>query len=88
MPRRSRKPADLLMKTMNGQNVPGGVFLGACLIGTVVMFLLADKVFGGSVWGYAIALVIEAVVLLGIVRLALGRLPLRPWVERSLRRER
>jgi hypothetical protein len=30
----------------------------------------------------------EAAVLLGIIRLALGRLPLRPWVLRRLGREK
>ncbi|MGH7666027.1 MAG: hypothetical protein ACREN1_01755 [Candidatus Dormibacteria bacterium] len=76
------------MKNMSDQNVPGVIFLWASLVATAVMFLLANKVFGGSAWGYAVAIVIESVVLLGIIRLALGRLPLRPWAARWLGREK
>lgn len=33
-------------------------------------------------------MVVEAVVLLGIIRLALGRLPLRPWAAHRLGRKK
>jgi hypothetical protein len=73
------------MKTKE-QNVPGALVLFAGGVSGMVMVVIDNKVFGGAAWGYPLAMLARAAVLLGIIRLALGRLPLRPWVLRKLGR--
>ncbi len=77
------------MKTKE-QNVPTAVALCACVAGflaMVVFDVIMAKVFDGAQWVIFIGGVAEAAVMVGIIRLALGRLPLRPWVLRKLGRE-
>ena len=75
------------MKT-KGQNVPGFLFLFASVVGGMVAVVIINRVFGGAPWGVPIAELAGLAVLIGIIRLALGRLPLRPWVLRKLGREK
>ncbi|MGC2190873.1 MAG: hypothetical protein WA751_00875 [Candidatus Dormiibacterota bacterium] len=73
---------------MKGQNVPGVLFLFACGVGVLVVDVLINIVFGGAPWGVPIAELAGVAIMLGIMRLALGRLPLRPWLLRRLGREK
>jgi hypothetical protein len=78
-----------MMKTKD-QNVPTAVAIFACGAGILVMMVfdvIMNKVFDRAQWVYFIGGVAEAAVMMGIIRLALGRLPLRPWVLRKLGRE-
>ncbi|MGC2190748.1 MAG: hypothetical protein WA751_00220 [Candidatus Dormiibacterota bacterium] len=78
------------MKTKD-QNVPTAVALFACGAGILVMLVigvLTDKFFGWGLWSSFIGGVAWAVVFVGIIRLVLGRVPLRPWVLRMLGREK
>jgi hypothetical protein len=72
-----------MMKTQD-QNVPTAVALFACGSGFLVMVvfdLIMHKVFDGAEWVYFIGGVAEAAVMVGIIRLVLGRVPLRPWAR-------
>ncbi len=76
---------------MKDQNVPTAVALFACGAGFLVMMVfdaIMIRLFDGAQWVYFIGGVAEAAVIVGIIRLALGRVPLRPWVLRKLSREK
>jgi hypothetical protein len=79
-----------MMIKMKEGNVPTAVALCACVAGflaMVVFDVVLNKVFDGAQWVYFIGGAAAAAVIVGIIRLALGRLPLRPWVLRKLGRE-
>jgi hypothetical protein len=79
------------MTKMKDQNVPTAVALFACGAGFLVMMVfdaIMIRLFDGAQWVYFIGGVAEAAVIVGIIRLALGRVPLRPWVLRKLSREK
>lgn len=71
--------------------MPTAVALFACGAGFLVMMVfdaIMIRLFDGAQWVYFIGGVAEAAVIVGIIRLALGRVPLRPWVLRKLSREK
>jgi len=59
---------------------------GAGILGMLVFDVIMNRVFDGAQWVYSIGGVAEAAVMVGIIRLALGRVPLRPWVLRKVGR--
>ncbi|MGC1184922.1 MAG: hypothetical protein WBA31_07200 [Candidatus Dormiibacterota bacterium] len=72
------------------ENVPTALAffaIGAGLLVMAVVGVLTEKFFGWGLWSSFIGGVAWAVVFVGIIRLVLGRLPLRPWVLRALGRE-
>jgi hypothetical protein len=72
------------------QNVPTAVAIraiGAGLLVVVVFDLIMSKVFDGALWIPFTGGVAQAAVMVAIIRLMLGRVPLRPWVRRMLGRE-
>lgn len=71
--------------------MPTAVALFAFGAGFLVMMVfdaIMIRLFDGAQWVYFIGGVAEAAVIVGIIRLALGRVPLRPWVLRKLSREK
>ncbi|MGC2191899.1 MAG: hypothetical protein WA751_06170 [Candidatus Dormiibacterota bacterium] len=77
------------MKTKE-QNLPRALAffaIGAATLVMLVIGVLTDKFFGWGLWSSFIGGVAWAVAFVGIIRLAMGRLPLRPWVRRMLGRE-
>ncbi|MGA7172767.1 MAG: hypothetical protein WCB86_11370 [Candidatus Dormiibacterota bacterium] len=77
------------MKTKD-EKVPTAVAMraiGAGLLAMVVMGLLTDKFLHWGLWSSFIGGVAWAVVFVGMVRLMMGRVPLRPWARRMLGRE-
>ena len=76
---------------MRDEKLPTALAIFASVAGIVVMLVivvLTDQGFDGAQWGYFIAGLAEAAVMVGIIRLVLGRVPLRPWVGRMLGREK
>jgi hypothetical protein len=79
-----------MMKTRD-EHLPTALAIFASVAGILVMLVLVvltDKVFDGAQWVYFIAGVAEAAVMVGIIRLVLGRVPLRPWARRMWGREK
>jgi len=77
------------MKTKD-QNVPTAAAIfagGAGILVMVVVGVILDKYFDLGPWVPFIGGMAWAVVFVGIIRLRLGRVPLRPWVLRLLGRE-
>jgi O-antigen/teichoic acid export membrane protein len=77
------------MKTKD-QNVPTAVAIRAIGAGLLVMLVFdvtLTKVFDGALWVIFIGGVVEAAVMVGIIRLMLSRVPLRPWARRMWGRE-
>lgn|GEM_PF-5820729 len=71
------------------QNVPKAVAIiafGGGILVMVVFDLILVRVFAQGQWVYFIGGVAETAVMGGIIRLALGRVPLRPWVRRRVGR--
>ncbi len=61
--------------------------IGAGLLAMVVVGVILDKYFDLGLWSSFIGGVAWAVVFVGIIRLRLRRVPLRPWARRMLGRE-
>ena len=77
------------MKTRD-QNVPTAVATFACVAGVLIMVvfdLIMSKVFDGAMWVIFIGGAVNTAVMVAIIRLMLGRVPLRPWARRMLGRE-
>ncbi len=75
--------------TTKDQNVPTVRALFVCeagILGMLVFDVIMNRVFARAQWVYFIGGVVEAAVMVGIIRLALGRVPLRPWVLRKVGR--
>ncbi len=61
---------------------------GAGILVMAVIVVITGTVLDGAWWGYFIGGMAEVTVTVLIIRLAMGRLPLRPWVLRLLGREK